>query len=346
MRAHARSTLGDVVHARAADLARGRTGATAARALHFNGAQSVWLLSRNEGDVTMNHCLSLGYLAWVIGIGGLLGLGGAGCTVRPMYDPAVIPPPVQMAAGRFAAQGSGPNPPASPGASPIGRGAPMSNGGPIEAGCSFTSDQIKGEAGDTFQVSCPDACLETDGYLVGTDVYTSNSSICKAGIHAGAIPRTGGLVVVQLQPGRPAYRGSVRNRLTSRDTGAFRNSFAVIVPRGQAIVDSPPPAAPQIIDAGCSFSSEQIRDEVGTSHVVSCPAGCKTDTSYLFGTDTYTSNSSICKAAIHAGLISPNGGEVVVILDTPKPAFRGSLRNGLQSGDTGSFRGSFRLKRH
>src|ERR1700733_13446904 len=60
------------------------------------------------------------------------------------------------------------------------------SGGPIEAGCSFNAGQLQGGPGAVFQIACPAGC-ESVGGLWGTDVYTGDSAICRAGIHAGAI---------------------------------------------------------------------------------------------------------------------------------------------------------------
>lgn len=96
----------------------------------------------------------------------------------------------------------------------------------------------------------------------------------------------------------------------------------------------------EIIEAGCSFTARDIHGELGSSYIVSCPAGCGR---YIFGTDVYTGDSSICTAAIHAGLISPQGGSVEVILEKGRPAYRGSTQHKISSNDYGSYSSSFRL---
>ncbi len=245
---------------------------------------------------------------------------GAGCYVTPTggFQPVVTPQPVVQVAG-----------------------SPAQVGGLIEAGCSFNATQLQGDPGATFQVSCPPGCEQTGG-LWGTDVYTADSGICRAGIHAGAILSGGGVVVVQIQPGRPAYRGSPRYNVTSSDYGSYDRSFAVILPAGQ-----PAPAAvapPQAIEAGCGFNATQIQAAQGTAHLVACPAGCA-HSGGLWGSDMYTADSGICRAAIHAGIVSANGGYVWVFLEAGQPAYRGSVRNGIQSSDYGSYRSSFRLQR-
>ena len=97
----------------------------------------------------------------------------------------------------------------------------------IEAGCSFDGRQLKGNEGDLFQVSCPAGCDKRDRTW-GTGVYSAHSPICRAGVHAGAIPSTGGTVTVKLEAGRPAYRGSEQNGIKSDDFNEFNRSYAVV----------------------------------------------------------------------------------------------------------------------
>lgn len=108
---------------------------------------------------------------------------------------------------------------------------------------------------------------------------------------------------------------------------------------------APAVRAPIVVDAGCSFEGSQIHGEPGSIHRVSCPPGCKAD-NRAWGTDTYSGHSRVCFAAIHAGLSSDeSGGEFTLILGDKRPAFRGSKRNGVQSGDWGEYGVSFQLRR-
>ena len=64
------------------------------------------------------------------------------------------------------------------------------------------------------------------GTVWGTDVYTDDSSICTAGVHAGKITREqGGVVIVRVKPGQPVYVGTTRNGVTSSDYGEWSGSF-------------------------------------------------------------------------------------------------------------------------
>jgi len=246
----------------------------------------------------------------------------------------VVSVPIDVSPGA-----SAPPPPA-----PVATGEPQMQGGPIEAGCSFNGRQLRGEVGSIFQVACPANCEDTGG-LWGSDTYTADSAICRAGVHAGVISPAGGVVTLRIDPGRPAYRGSVHYGVRSNDYGQYGLSYTLLLPPGQSrLAEAAIPQAPQIIEAGCSFSANQIRAEIGTASVISCPAGCANQGG-LWGTDVYTGDSRICNAAIHAGVISPNGGTAVVVLDPGRPAYRGSVRNGIRSHDYGQYRNSFHVQR-
>ena len=236
---------------------------------------------------------------------------------------------------------SGPSgPPPDPPSASGDEGVPAS--GLIEAGCSFNGSQIKGEPGSTHLVSCP-PCGK-DITIFGTETYTVDSPICTAAIHTGVISERGGEVTVMLEGGRPAYRGSKRNGVTSGDWGAYRASYRIV---GAPSAAPPPPVAkgPIPIEPGCTFDTNEIKGEPGTVYRVSCPAGCNVDPHPVWGTDHYSAHTPVCVAAIHAGLASDRGGEFTMILEEGRPAYRGSKRNGIVSQDWGSYRGGFRLQR-
>jgi len=275
--------------------------------------------------------LLLSSLFGVCAVGAL----AASCRVQPAFPVPIVTPVVSVPVHLSRESSSSPQ--------PVATGEPQAQGGSIEAGCSFTGQQLRGEPGAIFSVSCPSNCSEVGG-LWGSDTYTADTAICRAAIHAGAIPGAGGVVMVRVDPGRPAYRGSVHYGVRSSDYGSYGKSFTVLFAEGQSrLPETAAPMAPQIVEAGCSYNALQIHAEVGTATTVACPAGC--DSGGLWGTDVYTGDSGICRAAIHAGLIQPSGGTVVAVLEPGRPAYRGSLRNGIRSSDYASYRLSFRMKR-
>jgi hypothetical protein len=79
---------------------------------------------------------------------------------------------------------------------------------------------------------------------------------------------------------------------------------------------------------------------VGDRFVFQCPPGGRD--SGIYGTDTYTDDSFVCVAAVHVGLITIAAGGAVTIELTPGLAsYAGSLRNGVESSNWGSWPKSF-----
>ena len=78
--------------------------------------------------------------------------------------------------------------------------------------------------GQRFTYRCsPNGAVDT---VWGTDVYTDDSSICNAAVHAGKITRAaGGTVTIEMRPAQAAYVGSARNGVTSNNYGSWGGSF-------------------------------------------------------------------------------------------------------------------------
>ena len=101
-----------------------------------------------------------------------------------------------------------------------------SGGDAIPLVCDDNAMSLVGDPGTTYTVSCPAKCGY--GTLYGTDVYTSDSAICKAGMHAGVIDSSGGTFTVTLVAGLDSYPGSDRNGISSADwDSAWANAFTV-----------------------------------------------------------------------------------------------------------------------
>jgi hypothetical protein len=67
-----------------------------------------------------------------------------------------------------------------------------------------------------------------DGSAWGTDVYTGDSPLAVAAVHAGAV-KPGETAVVRVTVMRPLnqYQGSVRNGVTSHDYGRYGTAYRV-----------------------------------------------------------------------------------------------------------------------
>ena len=62
----------------------------------------------------------------------------------------------------------------------------------------------------------------------GTDIYTDNSSICAAGVHAGVITVAGGPVTIEEIDGLETYAGTSRNGVVSLSSDAWFFSFGFV----------------------------------------------------------------------------------------------------------------------
>jgi hypothetical protein len=174
----------------------------------------------------------------------------------------------------------------------------------------------------------------------GSDIYTSDSSICTAGVHSGLITfERGGTVTIELRRGRAIYGCSERNGVTTSAYGSYQHSFVFKTPNTEAVVREAEDQTPVMWNTSASM----VPFEVGKTLKFECPAGGKE--SSVWGTDIYTLDSSICNAAVHAGKIEmESGGAVTIELRPGESAYKGSARNGITTHDYEKYGSSFIVK--
>jgi hypothetical protein len=112
---------------------------------------------------------------------------------------------------------------------------------PAIAATSHTQlDSWGGQAGRTLSFACaPFIELHT---VYGTDLYTDDSYLCSAAVHAGIITRRdGGIVTIQLVAGETTFRSSARHGITSQPAEGWKGQSYrfVATPQGTP----PPPTA-------------------------------------------------------------------------------------------------------
>ncbi len=67
------------------------------------------------------------------------------------------------------------------------------------------------------------------GSLWGTDIYTDDSSVGLAAVHAGLISlQNGGTVTIEIRAGATSYTGSTRYGITSNSYGGWHGSFVFV----------------------------------------------------------------------------------------------------------------------
>ncbi|MBF9030175.1 hypothetical protein HKCCE3408_07195 [Rhodobacterales bacterium HKCCE3408] len=196
--------------------------------------------------------------------------------------------------------------------------------------------QGQGSPGLEGAVDCPPG--GPFGPVWGTGTYTSDSSICTAAVHFGWITASGGgRVSYRTVPGMDSYQGSAQNGVTSSDYGTWSLSFQIT---GAAPL-GPVPTGAQSIGWTDTADGLGIGASVGDSFSLACPPYDGT-TAAIWGTDVYTSDSAVCVAAAHRGIIDAgSGGVVTITILAAQPLFVGSSRNGVSSSDYAEWDRSF-----
>ena len=170
------------------------------------------------------------------------------------------------------------------------------------------------------------------GTVWGDGTYTQDSSICAAAVHAGVIPATGGAVTARPSPGCGAYPGVPRNGVTSASWNRWPASFYFPAKGDGKCAD---------LSEACPAAFKDLPDaDKPIAHTCRCSPEA-TSAGTVWGTDMYTRDSSICSAAVHAGVIGHAGGEVKVQAAPGCPSYKGSERNGVRSAPWQKWPGSF-----
>jgi hypothetical protein len=170
-----------------------------------------------------------------------------------------------------------------------------------------------------FSCTCS-AEATTESTVWGTDAYTDDSGLCRSALHAGVISSKGGPITVSRGAGKPLYVGTTRNGVTSNDYPATPRSIEF---KGTAPTPPGPGLCPKYL---------AISRELPTPFTCRCTAEA-TQSGAVWGTDVYTDDSAMCRAAFHAGRIPLSGGVVTVMRGQGRALYVGTTRNGVMSND-------------
>jgi hypothetical protein len=203
--------------------------------------------------------------------------------------------------------------------------------------CFASSDEFFAEGVTQVTLTCPAGCTGGNhGTIWGTDVYTSDSSVCGAAVHFGATTPDGGRVTFTYTDGRASYEGTTRNGVGTNDYGSWGRSFTFVGEPTSAVT-------PSAVAASCTSRGYDFVSASTPEVVVECPAGCTTGTS-IWGTDIYTNDSGVCVAAAHAGVITlADGGIVKVVHVEGQASYSGTTRNGVTTNNYGAWNASFSI---
>lgn len=165
------------------------------------------------------------------------------------------------------------------------------------------------------------------GAVWGTIVYTNDSSLPAAAVHAGLLKEgETGRVKVTMLPGRESYESSNRNGVTSLKYAQWHGSFWL-----EGVTSDEPPAE--------SLNLAQYRGQHGKVLELTLTGAVSGS---VWGNEVYTDDSDISTAAVHAGVLEVGQrGKVQVTIVPGRSSYRGTKQNGVQSRGYSAWGGSF-----
>jgi hypothetical protein len=197
---------------------------------------------------------------------------------------------------------------------------------------------VEGLRGQNGKVYLFEVTGTTRGSVWGTGVYTDDSTLAAAAVHAGVL-KDGqtGVVKVTILPGLKAYQGSKRNGVTTQKWDAHAGSFRVEAARGVAVkgpTEDTPRRDPETL--------VKLRGQNGKVFFFEVTG---TTNGTVWGSGVYTDDSTLAAAAVHAGALKDGEKGIVKVTILPGEAsYTGSERNGVTTQKWDAHPGSFRVE--
>jgi hypothetical protein len=179
------------------------------------------------------------------------------------------------------------------------------------------------------------------GTIWGTGIYTDDSLLATACVHAGVL-RNGqtGVVKVTMLPGQNAYQGSAQNGVQSQPYQQWTASYRIepVDPRLLKVREQP--VQGKVLPDPGTLSNYQ--GKVGQSFLFEVTG---TTNGAVWGSGIYTDDSTLAAAAVHAGILR-NGqkGVVKVTMLAGQAAYQGSVQNGVTSANWNNWNSSYRIE--
>jgi|GEM_PF-338386 len=213
-----------------------------------------------------------------------------------------------------------------------------------------------------------------DGPVWGTDLYTHDSDLSAAAVHAGKLrPGELGVVSVVVENGPSKFLGSTHNDVASHDwdnSSGHYSAYRFVSVGAQPVTrvlqwspamgphaplqggPSPTPGLHSYGPTGLTVKPAPLADpgmlcdyrgHDGRSFLFQV-VGRASNAGSVWGTDIYTDDSTLASAAVHAGVLADGQEGVVKVTILPGlSSYRGSTRNGYTSYEYGPFDGSYSI---
>lgn len=176
------------------------------------------------------------------------------------------------------------------------------------------------------------------GPVYGTDVYTGDSNIAAAAVHAGLLASgQTGVVTIDFIPGIATYVATKRNGVTSQASNAYPTAFKFYTPAAAAppAPPAPPPPPPRVFafsDAG--ILSKMPLPKPGSIlyfNITGSRDGA------VYGSGPYSINSSLPATAVHAGALAHGQKALIAVtILAGQPSYQSLARNGVTSQSYGA----------
>jgi hypothetical protein len=181
--------------------------------------------------------------------------------------------------------------------------------------------------GQTFVFTVTGA---TDGTIYGDGVYTDDSPVAVAAVHAGVVSAGDSKDVhVMILPGQQRYKGTMEFGVSSSSYGAWQGSYKFL--------DAPMSEADMVFQEPGNLS--QFRGKVGKILKFQITGST---TSQIWGDGVYTDDSDLDTAAVHAGVLEDGQSGTVSVKFMPgQGKYAGADHHGVSSVAYGHWDGSF-----
>jgi len=198
-------------------------------------------------------------------------------------------------------------------------------------------DRVLDMRGSTDAVTCSCSAETAEaGTVWGAGPYSDDSAVCRAAMHAGLVGDEPANVTINFMEGRDSYSATEANGVETSRWGSWGGSFAF---EGAELGEPEDEVA--ALEA-CPDNARQLR---GEEEAVKCSCTAEaTVGGTVWGSETYTDDSGICRAAVHAGVITGDGGDVAFNVVDGRESYSGSEANGVESRDYGNWSGSFEFE--
>lgn len=228
-----------------------------------------------------------------------------------------------------------------PAVAPVMRATSLGPSGELLLQWNTTASDWRGQRGQVKTAYCPASGITATVW--GSTLHTDDSSICTAAVHSLATftAQSGGTVQFEMLDGRNSYVARQKNGVAALEWGAWESSFRIIsgVPgkRPNEIGNNTE------LEISWSTTGARVRSKSGLQRVRCAAIG---DEQAVWGNDSYSDNSSVCTAAVHAGLITTQGGGVVTLVPAAvRQNFVAAMRNGVASLALNAPGASFTLRK-